>query len=95
MLPQKKTNSNCRTPETEGRRWPVTALSVVSAVAKSARPSVCRLYNVHASLRPILLFSDSCYLYNPSAAFRARYWRSACIDTDMLRLVAAACCDRG
>ena len=32
----------------------------------------------------LLLFIASCYLHSPSTA-SARYWRSACIDTDMLR----------
>jgi len=46
----------------------------------------------------LLLFSASCYLHSPiaSTASGARYRRSACIDTDMLRLAAAAyCCDMG
>jgi len=40
----------------------------------------------------LLLFSVSYYLHNASGA---RYRRSACIDVDMLRLAAAACCDMG
>ena len=35
------------------------------------------------------------YLQSPSTASGARYRRSACIDMDMLRLAAAACCDTG
>ena len=41
----------------------------------------------------LLLFSVSYYLRSPSTASGARYRRSACIDVDMLRLAAAACCD--
>jgi len=37
----------------------------------------------------LLLFSASDYLHSPSSASRARYGRSACIDMDMLRLVAS------
>jgi len=43
----------------------------------------------------LLLFSASCYLHSPSAASGALYRRSTCIDTDMLRLAATACCDMG
>ena len=43
----------------------------------------------------LLLFSASYYLHSPSTASGARCNRSACIDTDMLRLAAAACCDMG
>jgi len=43
----------------------------------------------------LVSFSVSCYLHSPSTASGARYIRSACIDTDMLRLAAAACCDMG
>jgi len=43
----------------------------------------------------LLLFSASYYLHSPSTASGARYRRSECIDTDMLRLAAAACCDMG
>ena len=43
----------------------------------------------------LLLFSASYYLHSPSTASVARYRRSACIDTDMLRLAPAACCDIG
>jgi len=43
----------------------------------------------------LLLFSVSYYLPGPSTASAARYRRSECIDTDMLRLAAAACCDIG
>jgi len=43
----------------------------------------------------VLLFSVSYYLHRPSTASGARYRRSACIDTDMLRLATAACCDMG
>ena len=42
-----------------------------------------------------LLFSASYYLHSPSTASGTRYRRSACIDMDMLRLAAAACCDNG
>jgi len=41
----------------------------------------------------LLLFSASYYLHSPRTASRECYSRSACIDMDMLRLVAAACCD--
>ena len=41
----------------------------------------------------LLLFSASYYLHSPSTASGACYRRSTCID--MLRLVAAACCDMG
>jgi len=43
----------------------------------------------------LLLFSASYYLHSPSTASWARYRRSACIDMDVLRLTAAACCDMG
>ena len=43
----------------------------------------------------LLLFSTSYYLHSPSTASGARYRRSACIDMDVLRLAAAACCDMG
>jgi len=43
----------------------------------------------------ILLFSASYYLHSPSTAYGAHYRRSACIDMDMLKLAAAACCDLG
>ena len=43
----------------------------------------------------LLLFSAFCYLHSPSTATGARYSRSACIETSMLRLAAAACCDMG
>ena len=43
----------------------------------------------------LLLFSASYYLHSPSTASVARYSRSACIDMDMLRLAAVACCDIG
>ena len=42
----------------------------------------------------LLLFSVSNYLHSPSTASGARY-RSACIDMNMLRLEALACCDMG
>ena len=42
-----------------------------------------------------LLFSASYYLHSPSTASGACYSRSTCIDTDMLKLSAAACCDMG
>jgi len=41
----------------------------------------------------VLLFDVFDYLHSPSSGSGARYRRSACIDMDMLRLVAAACCD--
>ena len=41
----------------------------------------------------LLLFSASYYLHSPSTASGTRYRRSTCIDMDMLRLAAAACCD--
>jgi len=43
----------------------------------------------------LLLFSASYYLHSPSTASGECYRRSACIDVDMLRLAAAACCDLG
>jgi len=43
----------------------------------------------------LLLFSATYYLHSPSTASGARYRRSACIDTDTLRLAASACCDMG
>jgi len=43
----------------------------------------------------LLLFSTSYHLHSHSTASGAHYSRSACIDMDMLRLVAAACCDMG
>jgi len=41
----------------------------------------------------LLLFSASYYLHSSSTASEARYRKSTCIDMDMLRLPAAACCD--
>ena len=41
------------------------------------------------------LFSASYYLRSPSTASGAHYRRSACIDMDVLRRVAVACCDMG
>jgi len=43
----------------------------------------------------LLLFSASYYLHNPSTASGARYRKIACNDMNVLRLVAAACCDMG
>ena len=43
----------------------------------------------------LLMFSASYYLHSPSTASGPRYRRSACIDMDVLRLAAAACCDMG
>ena len=43
----------------------------------------------------LLLFSASYFLHSPSTASGARYRRSACIDMDILRLAAVACCDMG
>jgi len=43
----------------------------------------------------LLLFSASYYLYSPSTASGARYERSSCIDTDMLRHAAETFCDMG
>jgi len=43
----------------------------------------------------VLLFGVFYYLHSPSTVSGARYRRSACIDTEMLRLAAAACCDMG
>ena len=43
----------------------------------------------------LLLFSASYYLHSPSTASGTCYRRSACIDTDVLRLAAAVCCDMG
>ena len=45
----------------------------------------------------VLLFSASYYLHSPSrpTASGARYRRSVCIDMDVLRLAAAACCEVG
>jgi len=42
-----------------------------------------------------LLFNASYHLHSPSIASGARYRRSVCIDIDVLRLAAAACCDMG
>ena len=41
----------------------------------------------------LLLLSASYYLHSPRTASGARYRKSACIDADVLRLAAAACCD--
>ena len=41
----------------------------------------------------LLLFNASYYLHSPSTSSDARYRRSACIDMDVLWLVAVACCD--
>jgi len=42
------------------------------------------------------LFSASYYLRSPSTTYGARYrGSSTCIDTDVLRLAAVACCDMG
>jgi len=46
-----------------------------------------------AALTVYLLFSASYYLHSPSTTSGACYRRSACIDMDVLRLAAAACCD--
>jgi len=46
-------------------------------------------------LLSLLLFNASYYLYSPSTASGARYERSSCIDTDMLRHAAATFCDMG
>ena len=43
----------------------------------------------------LLLSSASYYLHSRSTASGARYRRSACIDMDVLRLAAVACCDMG
>ena len=43
----------------------------------------------------LLLCSASYYLHSPSTASGARHRRSTCIDMDMLRLAAVACCDMG
>jgi len=43
----------------------------------------------------LLLFSAFYYLHSPSTASGACYRRSASIDTDVLRLATAACCDMG
>jgi len=43
----------------------------------------------------LLLFSASYYLHIPSTVSGACYRRSACIDMDVLRLAAAACCNMG
>ena len=43
----------------------------------------------------LLMFSASYNLHIPDTASGARYRRSACIDTDILRPAAAACCDMG
>jgi len=43
----------------------------------------------------LLLFIVSYDLHSPSTASRARYRRSMCNDTDMLRFEAATCCDTG
>ena len=41
------------------------------------------------------MFSASYYLHSPSTASGACYRRSVCIDMDMSRLVAVACCNIG
>jgi len=41
----------------------------------------------------LLSFNASDYLHSPSTASEARYRTSACIDMDVLRLTAVACCD--
>ena len=46
-----------------------------------------------ASAVYLLLFSASYYLHSPSTASVTHYRRSTCIDIDILRLAAAACCD--
>jgi len=43
----------------------------------------------------LLLFRASYYLHSHSTASGAHYGRSACIDMDVLRLAAMACCDMG
>ena len=43
----------------------------------------------------LLLFSASYYLHSPSTVSGACYRRSTCIDMDVLRLAAVACCDVG
>jgi len=43
----------------------------------------------------VLLFNASSYMHSPSTASGARYRRSASIDMDVLRLAAAACCNKG
>jgi len=49
-----------------------------------------------AALAIFLLLSDaSCYLHSPSTASGALCRSSACVDVDVLRLAAAACCDMG
>jgi len=67
-------------------------------------PSICGPNLVQISLGALavylLLFSASTasyYLHSPSrpTMFGALYRRITCIVMDMLRLVAAACCDMG
>jgi len=43
----------------------------------------------------LLLFSASYYLHSHSTASGACCKRSACIDVNMFRLAAVACCDMG
>ena len=43
----------------------------------------------------LLLFSASYFLHSPSTASGARYRTSVCVDMDIWRLAAAACCDVG
>ena len=43
----------------------------------------------------LLLFNAYYHLHSPSTASGARYRRSACIDTGMLRHAEVACCDMG
>ena len=43
----------------------------------------------------LLLVSASYYLHSPSTSSGAHYRWNAYIDTDMLRIAAAACCDMG
>jgi len=54
---------------------------------KTNRPSNCCTAALAIYL---LLFSASYYLHSPSTASAACYRTNACIDTDTLRLVAAA-----
>ena len=69
-------------------------LQVERRTGKVRRPETDVLPLCHAAVY-LLLFSVSYYLHSPSTASGARYRRSACIDMDVLRLAAAACCNMG
>jgi len=86
MLSRKKTNSNCCTAAL-AVYLRTLVMSVMLRHIKNSRTIIIYYYY-------LLLFNASYYRYSPSTASGAHY-RSACIDMDMLRLAAAACCDMG